>query len=67
MTVELMLNIAAYRFWPIDQPETVRQHLHQVGHSLGVFGTILILYFAVSYPLSRFGHYLEKRLAPSRH
>jgi polar amino acid transport system permease protein len=32
-----------------------------------VFGTILILYFAVSYPLSRFGHYLEKRLAPSRH
>ena len=42
MTVELMLNLAAYRFWPIDQPETVRQHLHQVGHSLGVFGTILI-------------------------
>ena len=32
-----------------------------------VFGTILILYFAVSYPLSRYGHYLEKRLAPSRH
>jgi len=32
-----------------------------------VFDTILILYFAVSYPLSRFGHYLEKRLAPSRH
>ncbi len=32
-----------------------------------VFGTILILYFAVSYPLSRFGHSLEKRLAPSRH
>jgi len=32
-----------------------------------VFGTILILYFAVSYPLSRFGHYLEKRHAPSRH
>jgi len=32
-----------------------------------VFGTILILYFAVSYPLSCFGHYLEKRLAPSRH
>jgi len=42
MTVELMLNLAAYRFWPIDQPETVRQHLHQLGHSLGVFGTILI-------------------------
>lgn len=32
-----------------------------------VFGTILILYFSVSYPLSRFGHYLEKRLAASRH
>lgn len=31
-----------------------------------VFGTILILYFALSYPLTRFGTYLEARLAPSR-
>jgi len=32
-----------------------------------VFGTILLLYFAASYPLTRFGAWLEKRLAPSRH
>ena len=31
-----------------------------------VFGTIALLYFAMSYPLSRFGRWLEKRLAPSR-
>ena len=31
-----------------------------------VFGTILVLYFAVSYPLSLYGQYLEKRLAPPR-
>lgn len=30
------------------------------------FGTILILYFAMSYPLSRLAAHLEKRLAPSR-
>lgn len=29
------------------------------------FGAILICYFALSYPLSRFAAYLEKRLAPS--
>ena len=29
------------------------------------FGAILVLYFALSYPLSRFAAYLEKRLAPS--
>jgi len=29
------------------------------------FGTILICYFALSYPLSRFSAYLEKRLASS--
>ncbi len=31
-----------------------------------VFGTIALLYFAMSYPLSRCGMWLEKRLAPSR-
>jgi polar amino acid transport system permease protein len=31
-----------------------------------VFGTISLLYFAMSYPLSRWGLWLEKRLAPSR-
>lgn len=30
------------------------------------FGTILALYFALSYPLARFGGALERRLAPSR-
>ncbi len=31
-----------------------------------VFGTVLVLYFALSYPLMRFGTFMEKRLAPSR-
>ncbi len=31
------------------------------------FGAILVLYFALSWPLSRLGAYLEKRLAPARH
>ena len=31
-----------------------------------VFGTILLLYFALSYPLTRFGAYMEARLAPPR-
>ena len=31
-----------------------------------VFGTIALLYFAMSYPLSRLGPWLEKRLAASR-
>jgi polar amino acid transport system permease protein len=31
-----------------------------------VFGTILILYFLLSYPLARFGQRLEKKLAPAR-
>jgi polar amino acid transport system permease protein len=30
------------------------------------FGTILVLYFAMSYPLSRIASHLEKRFAPSR-
>jgi polar amino acid transport system permease protein len=31
-----------------------------------VFGTIALLYFVMSYPLSRWGRWLEKRLASSR-
>ncbi|SFN18289.1 amino acid ABC transporter permease [Variovorax sp. OV329] len=31
-----------------------------------VYGTVLVLYFALSYPLARFGKYLEIRLAPTR-
>jgi polar amino acid transport system permease protein len=31
-----------------------------------VFGVILLLYFALSYPLSRYGAWLETRLASSR-
>lgn len=31
-----------------------------------VFGTISLIYFAMSYPLSRIGRWLEVRLAPSR-
>lgn len=30
------------------------------------FGAVLLFYFALSYPLSRLGAYLEKRLAPAR-
>ena len=30
-----------------------------------VFGTILVLYFAISYPLARLGRRLERRLAPA--
>ena len=32
-----------------------------------VFGTLLLLYFCISYPLTRLGAHLEARLAPSRH
>ena len=32
--------------------------------ALLVYGTILILYFILSYPLTRLGAHLEKRLAP---
>lgn len=31
-----------------------------------VFGTILLLYFAISYPLARLGRRLEQRLTPSK-
>lgn len=32
-----------------------------------VFGTMLLLYFAISYPLTRLGAHLETRLAKARH
>ena len=32
-----------------------------------VFGTLLLLYFLISYPLARYGKRLEARLAQSRH
>jgi len=32
-----------------------------------VFGTILIMYFIISYPLARFGRWMEKRLVVSKH
>ena len=31
-----------------------------------VFGTILILYFILSFPLDRFGKYMEQKIASSR-
>lgn len=31
-----------------------------------VFGSILVLYFALSYPLARFGAFMERKLAPTR-
>jgi len=32
-----------------------------------VYGAILLLYFVISYPLARFGAYLERRLGAARH
>ena len=32
-----------------------------------VFGTLLVLYFLISYPLARLGARLEARLARARH
>lgn len=44
------------------------KELNNMGFSaLLVFGTIALLYFLMSYPLTRFGAWLEKRLAASRH
>lgn len=41
--------------------------LNNKGFSAGlVFGSILLLYFALSYPLTRLGARMEARLAPSR-
>jgi polar amino acid transport system permease protein len=42
--------------------------LNQKGFSAAIcFGTILILYFILCYPLNLFASHLETRLAPSRH
>lgn len=44
------------------------KELNNMGFSaLLVFGTIALLYFLMSYPLTRFGAWLEKRLAASRY
>lgn len=44
------------------------KELNNMGFSgILVFGTIALLYFLMSYPLTRFGAWLEKRLAASRH
>lgn len=43
------------------------KELNNAGFSgILVFGTIALLYFSMSYPLSRLGRWLEKRLAPTR-
>jgi polar amino acid transport system permease protein len=42
--------------------------LNQKGFSAALcFGTILVLYFLLCYPLNLFATHLETRLAPSRH
>lgn len=42
--------------------------LNQKGFSAAIcFGTILLLYFMLCYPLNLFAQHLERRLAPSRH
>lgn len=44
------------------------KELNNMGFSgVLVFGTIALLYFLMSYPLTRLGAWLEKRLAASRH
>ncbi|MEM8854868.1 MAG: amino acid ABC transporter permease [Pseudomonadota bacterium] len=41
--------------------------LNNKGFAAGLtFGTILLIYFAISYPLARLGAHLERRLVPSR-
>ena len=43
------------------------KELNNQGYSaILVFGTIALCYFAISWPLSRYGHYLDKRLATPR-
>jgi polar amino acid transport system permease protein len=44
------------------------KELNNAGFSaILVFGTIALLYFIMSYPLTRLGAWLEQRLAASRH
>ena len=43
------------------------KELNNQGYSgILVYGTVAVLYFVMSYPLTRFGQWLEKRLATSR-
>jgi len=37
-----ILNIAAYRFWPIEKPADLREALLASGQALGIKGTILV-------------------------
>jgi UPF0176 protein len=37
-----ILNIAAYRFWPIEKPADLREALLAAGQALGIKGTILV-------------------------
>ncbi len=37
-----ILNIAAYRFWPIEKPADLREALLATGQALGIKGTILV-------------------------
>ena len=37
-----ILNLAAYRFWPVDDPQSTRDALAAAGRALGVKGTILV-------------------------
>ena len=37
-----ILNLAAYRFWPIDHPAELRESLLAKGEALGIKGTILV-------------------------
>ncbi len=42
MPTTTVLNLAAYRFWPIDEPQSVRVQLFERGQALGIRGTILV-------------------------
>jgi UPF0176 protein len=37
-----ILNIAAYRFWPVEKPADLREALLATGQALGIKGTILV-------------------------
>lgn len=37
-----ILNLAAYRFWPIEKPADLREALLATGQALGIKGTILV-------------------------
>jgi len=37
-----ILNLSAYRFHPIEDPQAVRASLHAIGQALGVTGTVIV-------------------------